>query len=234
MNTTIFETASNTANHQSAIANPKNKDFKSVIGNILLPGNSVSQAVKPLFSKNCRQTLIAAFTALLSVIALAGCAASDKDIENATRAASVLLGGGSGQLTIDEISRGLKQALSKSSEIVVNQVGTQNGYAADPQIRVPLPRDLIRAKQFASRVGLESVFDDLELKLNRAAEQAAPKARSIFLGSIQQMTLEDANGILRGPDNAATQYFQSKTSTCLLYTSPSPRDATLSRMPSSA
>jgi len=31
-----------------------------------------------------------------------------------------------------------------------------------------------------------------------------------------------------------TQFFSSFRKTCLLYTSPSPRDATLSRMPSSA
>lgn len=157
-----------------------------------------------------RNMLAAACVAI--TISLAGCAVSDKDIENATRTASVLLGGSGGQLSIDEISRGLKQALSKSSEIVVNQVGQQNGYAADPQIRIPLPRDLIRAKNYAAKVGLGNLFDNLELKLNRAAEQAAPKARNIFLGSIRQMTLEDANGILRGPDNAATKYFQNKTS----------------------
>lgn len=149
------------------------------------------------------------------VISLAGCAASEKDIQNAAQTASVLLGGGNGQLSIDEISRGLKQALSKSSEIVVDQVGQQNGFAGDPQIRIPLPRDLMRAKNYASRVGLGSLFDDLELKLNRAAEEAAPKARNIFLGSIRQMTLEDANGILRGPDDAATTFFQRKTSTQL-------------------
>ncbi len=154
-------------------------------------------------------------TAACIILSLAGCAASSKDIENAAQTASVLLGGGGGQLSIDEISRGLKQALSKSSEIVVRQVGQQNGYAADPQIRIPLPRDLIRAKTYADQVGLGSIFDDLELKLNRAAEQAAPKARNIFLGSIRQMTLEDANGILRGPDDAATKFFQRKTSTQL-------------------
>ncbi len=153
----------------------------------------------------------ACFSVLVS-LAIAGCAASDKDLQNVARTAEVLLGGNNGQLSVDEISRGLKQALSKSSEIVVNQVGQQNGYSADPKIRVPLPGDLIKAKDYAAQVGLDGVFNDLELKLNRAAEQAAPKARSIFLSSIQQMTLDDANSILRGPDDAATRYFQNNTS----------------------
>ena len=34
--------------------------------------------------------------------------------------------------------------------------------------------------------------------------------------------------------NAVTQYANAKTNYCLLYTSPSPRDGLLSRMPSSA
>ena len=161
-----------------------------------------------MFLRNLRYTCMA----VLALITITGCAASDKDLQNVATAAGVLLGGNTGQLSADEISRGLKQALSKSSEIVVNQVGKQNGYSADPQIRVPLPSDLLRAKNFASKIGLDGVFNDLELKLNRAAESAAPKARSIFLRSIQQMTLEDANGILRGPDDAATQFFQNKTS----------------------
>lgn len=149
---------------------------------------------------------------LLALITIAGCGATDKDLQTVAQTAGVLLGGSGGQLSADEISRGLKQALSKSSEIVVNQVGQQNGYAGDPQIRVPLPSDLIKAKSYAAQIGLDGVFNDLELKLNRAAERAAPQARSIFLSSIRQMTLQDANGILRGPDDAATRFFQSKTS----------------------
>ena len=60
----------------------------------------------------------------------------------------------------------------------------------------------------ASRVGLAGSFDTLEGRLNSAAEQAAPQARSLLLNAISQMTLDDARGILQGPDDAATQFFE--------------------------
>ena len=51
--------------------------------------------------------------------------------------------------------------------------------------------------------------------MNRAAERAAPEAKSIFGDAIKQMTFDDANKILDGPDNAATLYFEDKTSSRL-------------------
>jgi len=47
--------------------------------------------------------------------------------------------------------------------------------------------------------------------MNRAAEKAVPKAMSIFSRAIKNMSIEDAYGILQGPDNAATEYLK-KTS----------------------
>lgn len=51
--------------------------------------------------------------------------------------------------------------------------------------------------------------------MNRAAESATPKAKRLFLGAIKDMTVDDASGILKGPDNAATKYFQDKTGVSL-------------------
>jgi hypothetical protein len=59
---------------------------------------------------------------------------------------------------------------------------------------------------------MSAIMDDLELRLNRAAETATPRARKLFLNSIQEMTLKDVRRILEGPDDAATRYFQSKMS----------------------
>lgn len=169
--------------------------------------NSVSSASKisfpgiRIFTRMC--------CACFLVSALSSCATSNKDLE---AIAGVLLESEGSELTINEISRGLKEALQKSSQVVVAQVGKQNGYAGDSNIKIPLPRDLAKAKDYANRVGMGGFFDDLELKLNRAAERAAPRARSLFSNAIQQMTLDDAKGILNGPDNAATRYFEGKTS----------------------
>lgn len=119
--------------------------------------------------------------------------------------------GQSGGLSALDISNGLKQALSISSQQVVSQLGQTGGYNTDPLIRIPLPQALVSARDVASRVGLGSSFDSLENRLNEAAEQAAPKARSLFVNAIRQMTLSDARSILQGPDDAATQFFKRTT-----------------------
>ena len=83
-------------------------------------------------------------------------------------------GGASGLLSNSDITAGLKEALTKGSNAVVSQLGAENGFSADPAIRIPLPPTLMKARDFASKVGLEKSFDDLELRLNRAAELATP------------------------------------------------------------
>lgn len=54
--------------------------------------------------------------------------------------------------------------------------------------------------------------DDLELRLNRAAEAAAPRARSVFVQAITDMTLDDVKAIYDGPKDAATQFFRKNMS----------------------
>ena len=51
--------------------------------------------------------------------------------------------------------------------------------------------------------------------MNEAAEAATPKAKELFLSAIQSMSVNDARGILQGPDDAATQYFRNRTGTDL-------------------
>jgi hypothetical protein len=100
-------------------------------------------------------------------------------------------------LTTEEIGAGLKDALLVGSQNVVAQLGSVDGFNLDPAIHIPLP------EQF-------SLLDDLELKLNRAAEVATPKAKELFAQAISEMTFEDAMNIYNGPDDAATRYFQEK------------------------
>jgi len=150
-------------------------------------------------------------TLVLSLPLLAGCASEGalKELE------AGLLGKSGGALTVDEITRGLKEALTKGSSAVVGQLGAEDGFNSDPVIRIPLPKTLAKARDYAAKVGLDKSFNELETRLNRAAESATPKAKSLFVGAIRSMSVEDAKGILQGPDNAATQYFEGKTRTRL-------------------
>lgn len=113
-------------------------------------------------------------------------------------------------LTDGEIVSGLKEALHVGSDLVVNQLGTTDGFNADPSIHIPLPNSLKKVQSTLDKVGMSSMLDDLETRLNRAAEIATPKAKELFFNAISAMTLDDARNILGGPDDAATRYFQSQ------------------------
>jgi hypothetical protein len=118
-------------------------------------------------------------------------------------------------LSIEEINAGLKEALKVGSENVVNQLGAADGFNMDSNIHIPLPASLDRVKTLLGRVGMSSLFEDLELRLNRAAELATPRAKQLFATAISTMTIADVKQIYGGPDDAATQYFKEKMSSDL-------------------
>jgi hypothetical protein len=120
-----------------------------------------------------------------------------------------------GQLDTGTVAAGLKDALRVGTERVVGQLGRKDGFNADPAVHIPLPESLRSVHGMLNRVGLGSELNDLELRLNRAAEAATPKAKALFWKAIQEMTLEDVNTIYTGPDDAATRYFQRKMSPAL-------------------
>lgn len=115
-------------------------------------------------------------------------------------------------LTESEIIDGLKEALEIGSAQAVQAVSKVNGYYKNPNIRIPLPDDVQKAEKYLRMAGFGGEVDEFELSMNRAAEQAAPQAKSIFWDAIKQMTFDDARDILKGADNSATLYFEQKTS----------------------
>jgi len=118
-------------------------------------------------------------------------------------------------LTNSEVASGLKEALRVGTETVVGKLGAVDGFNADPAVHIPLPESLKTVKSALSAVGMSAMMDDLELKLNRAAEEATPPAKKLFWDAITEMTLDDVMGIYNGPDDAATRYFEKKMTTPL-------------------
>ena len=114
------------------------------------------------------------------------------------------------QLSDAEIGAGLKEALRIGTETVVAQLGRPDGFNADPTIRIPLPESMQSVKSMLDKVGMGASLDELELRLNRAAESATPKAKQLFWDSIAEMTLDDVTAIYKGPSDAATRFFQQK------------------------
>ncbi len=117
-------------------------------------------------------------------------------------------GGAEAGLDTGEIVAGLKEALEFGTESAVGTVGVPDGFNADPDIHIPLPDSLSKVQSALKTVGMSDMADDLELKLNRAAEEAANQATPIFWSAIEGMSVDDARGILEGPDDAATQYLR--------------------------
>ena len=115
-------------------------------------------------------------------------------------------------LSTEDIGGGLKEALRVGTETVVSSLGTTDGFNLDPQIHIPLPDKLGDVKNVLGKVGMDSMLVDLELRLNRAAEIATPKAKQLFIEAINDMTLDDVMAIYNGPDDSATQYFKSRMS----------------------
>ena len=116
-------------------------------------------------------------------------------------------GTGSGLSDI-EIGSGLREALRIGTGNVVGFLGRHDGFNLDPVAHIPLPRSVRQVRDGLRLIGQSGLLDDLELKMNRAAETATPRAKAIFWQAIDQMTSGDAQQILTGPDDSATQYFR--------------------------
>jgi hypothetical protein len=123
-----------------------------------------------------------------------------------------------GSLTNQQADSGLREALRVAAQRTVSHVGKPDGFLKDPAIHIPLPGPLETAKKGPGAVGASGLLDDLETRMNRAAETAAPKALDIFSDAIAKMSVTDAKAIVTGPSDAATQYFK-RTTTAPLTTS---------------
>lgn len=119
-------------------------------------------------------------------------------------------GSAAGDLSSNEISEAFKQALTKGAKKVVAQLGQEGGFNADPDVHIPLPEQFSVVQTTLEKAGMSYLADDLELKLNRAAEKAAPEAKALFLDAITEMTFADAKQIYQGPEDSATRYFREK------------------------
>jgi Protein of unknown function (DUF4197) len=125
------------------------------------------------------------------------------------------------RLSDDKIVAGLKQALQFSTTKAVALTGKPDGFLKNDAIKIVLPPKLETAGRGLRMLGMGSKVDELETGMNRAAEQATPQAKQIFLAALKKMTFDDARHILTGNDTAATEYFK-RTSSADLTTAFSP------------
>lgn len=115
----------------------------------------------------------------------------------------------------EKIVSGLKEALNVGITQAVKLVGVKDGYFKNQAIKIMLPEKLKTADQTIRNYGGDTISDLLVEKMNRAAEQAAPKALDIFVDAIKGMKFDDAMKIFSGQPNAATEYLEKSTSDTL-------------------
>jgi Protein of unknown function (DUF4197) len=121
-------------------------------------------------------------------------------------------GSSSNRLSDDKVITGLKEALRVGTGRAVAATGRPDGFLKNAAIKILLPQKLRNAGKTLRMVGMGSQVDALEVGMNRAAEQATPQAKQIFLRAVTQMTFSDARQILKGGDTAATDYFKNQSS----------------------
>jgi hypothetical protein len=133
-----------------------------------------------------------------------------QDIKGAVKGVLGSAAGGSAGSQGDAAA-GLKEALAVGTGNAVQTLSKANGYFGDAAVKILMPEKMRTAVEVLKKAGYQKEVDDFVISMNRAAEQAAPKARPIFEDAVKKMTFEDAQKILSGGDTAATDYFKSKT-----------------------
>ncbi|UPK72189.1 DUF4197 domain-containing protein [Chitinophaga filiformis] len=148
------------------------------------------------------------FACILAALLLTstGCETSQQILNNLPTA---------GGLSSAQIAAALKEALTIGTQNSANKLSAANGFFANAALKILMPPEAQKVESTLRSVGLGSVVDKAILSMNRGAEEAAKSATPIFVNAIKQMTITDALGILKGGNNAATNYFKDKTTAAL-------------------
>ena len=116
----------------------------------------------------------------------------------------------------NEAGQGIKEALTQGVTNAVLNLNKTDGFFGSKIYKVLLPPDAAKIEKTLRKVGMGAQVDKAILAINRGAEDAVGYAKPIFTDAIKQMTITDALNILKGPKDAATQYFKQKTSQKLI------------------
>ena len=124
-------------------------------------------------------------------------------------------GSGLGLSNADIVS-GLKEALRVATDSTSKTLSSPGGYFKNQAIKIIMPAEALKAEKTLRSIGAGPLVDKAILSMNSAAENAAGQVGEIFLTSIKQMTVTDGLNILRGGDNAATNFLKRTTTTILM------------------
>jgi hypothetical protein len=143
---------------------------------------------------------------LVMLIAFSGCDTAQQVLNSLPNSTTT-----NGGLTTEQIVAGLKEALTVGTQNGTNRLSAVDGFFKNAAVKILMPPEAQKVVSTLQSVGLGSVVDKAVLSMNRAAEDAAKSATPIFVTAIKQMTIPDAINILKGSNQAATNYFKGKT-----------------------
>jgi hypothetical protein len=118
-------------------------------------------------------------------------------------------------LSNSTVISGLKEALQVGIQKGTQQLSAVDGFFGNAALKILMPPEAVKVEQSLRKLGMNKQVDDAILNMNRAAEEATKQAAPIFIDAIKGMSFTDAFAILRGGDNAATNFLQSKTTASL-------------------
>lgn len=124
--------------------------------------------------------------------------------------------GGITAVTENEAATAMRQALEQGIGRGITTLNVTDGFFGNQAYKLFLPTEAQRIENTLRQLGMGGMVDRAILQINRAAEDAVGYARPIFVDAIREMTITDALNIIKGPRDAATQYFKQKTTQKLI------------------
>lgn len=114
-------------------------------------------------------------------------------------------------LSETDAASGVRAALERGAGSAVALLGRNDGFLANPKVRIELPGFLKDAAKLLRATGQGARVDELVLAMNRAAEAAVPEAKALLVSAARSMSVEDAVRIVRGSETSVTEFFSRKT-----------------------
>lgn len=107
-----------------------------------------------------------------------------------------------------EAGQALRDGLTAATKAALAKLGKENGYYANPQTKIGLPKNFRKAEGILRGLRQGRKVDDLVLAMNRAAELAIPRVEKQMLEAVKRLSVPDAKGVLTGGDQSATACFR--------------------------
>jgi len=162
-----------------------------------------------------KKNILPTIAALVMTISACTSQSLQQRAEDAKAAADKALNGNSGSgnktLTNDQVISGLKDALTVGTNNSTAISSKLDGFYKNPKLFIPFPPEAKDVKNKVDALGMKTQTDKFVMTLNRAAEEAAKNAAPVFIAAVKGMSIGDGFTILKGADNAATQYLKDKT-----------------------